>query len=148
MRNLGRIGLVLLLVVVGEGLAARAQTAQYFGRVTTGARSQVRSAPPAATRAAQPAAAASATLGRYSDQARAGAQAGVPRGSSWGQQAQPKRPAANVQTAQSRPHNYFPGMRSGRSYSRPVTLTATGGVGVRICTPGRGQVLAGGGGHR
>jgi hypothetical protein len=165
MRNTWRIGLVFVLAVMGNEVAAHAQQSGYFTRVTTpGVRRNAATAPLGFTRnvarsgrvttvartSSQP-----DSLRPYGTQALAriqGAAADVPRSSTWQQESQPVESPQVAPEPQAR--NYFPGMRPGLNVQRPLTLTAgsmglprtcTGGG---TCTPSRSQMLGGGGHHR
>ena len=77
----------------------------------------------------------------------------TPRGSTARQEPEPT-PIAPPTATQSRPHNYYPTMRSGRTAQQPVTLstTRTGGSGMSggggVCVGGGGASMAGAaGGH-
>jgi len=158
MRDYGRISLIVLLAVLGDGAAVYAQGSGHFHRVTTTAQTGARSssngnrvAQEGGTSTGSRMVARADSLRPYSAQTLAQAQASdsqAPRGSSWEQE--PQRPAAEPRAAApQRPHTYYPGMRSGLAVQQPVRLTARAGyLPQTCCTPSRSHVLAGAGHHR
>jgi len=157
MSDYGRISVVVLLAVLGDGAAAYAQGNGHFNRVTTTAYSDGRSsstvnrvARAGGTSSTSRTVARADSLHPYSSQTLAQAQtpaSQAPSNSSWAQE--PQRPAAQPKAAApSRPRTYYPGLRPGLAVQQPVTLTA-GVTGIPlICTPSRNHVMSGAGHHR
>ena len=150
-----RISLVFALALLGDAAFVSAQGSGSFNRLTTAGdrRTPVSSlSRPASVARSDGSRRLAATalsddsLRPYSSQASIrsqGSTPGVPRYST--RQEQPV--ATRVVQGPPPERNYFPGMRSGRAFQQPVTLTA-GSTGMRhICTPSRSQMI-GGGPHR
>jgi hypothetical protein len=159
MRNTWRIGLVSVLLVMGNGVAAHGQEGRgYFSRVVTPGVS--RYAPSSTTRsmtnvarsrgvaAVSRSSVQTDSLRPYSAQALAqsrGVASDVPRSSTWQQEIRPVEFAQDTPQPQAR--NYFPGMRPSMSPQHPVTLTARNNMMAPCCTLSRSHVF-GGGHHR
>jgi hypothetical protein len=158
-----RIGLTVAVLALASSGSAHAQRTTAFGRVTTTGKAPALSsrttAPPGTARASLAASRARPTtsvkaLAAYNAQGQgqaprpSGSVSQIPKGSTARQEPE-QSPAVSASAAPSRPHNYFPTMRPGRTVQQPVTLSTArkGGTGM---AGGGGMSMGGaaGGGPR